>query len=57
MVENNMVNVYYSDRKTVYMYTDIVLDTLPEEIQNEIIGAKYIRSPMELYNFLESYSS
>ncbi len=57
MVENNMVNVYYKDKKTIYMYTDIALDTLPEEIQNEIIKIKYIRSPKELYNFLETYSS
>ena len=57
MVENNLVNVYYKDKKTVYMYTDIVLDTLPEDVQSEIISIKYIRSPEELYNFLETYSS
>ena len=57
MVENNLVNVYYKDKKTVYMYTDIALNTLPEDIQNEIINIKYIRSPEELYNFLETYSS
>ncbi len=57
MVENNVVNVYYKDKKTVYMYTDISLDTLPPDVQNEIISIKYIRSPEELYNFLETYSS
>lgn len=57
MVENNMVNVYYKDKKTVYMYTDISLDTLPPDVQSEIISIKYIRSPEELYNFLETYSS
>ncbi len=57
MVENNMVNVYYKDKKTVYMYTDISLDTLPSDVQSEIISIKYIRSPEELYNFLETYSS
>jgi len=57
MVENNMVNVYYKDKKTVYMYTDISLDTLPADVQSEIINIKYIRSPEELYNFLETYSS
>ncbi|MFT3984088.1 MAG: hypothetical protein QM697_09275 [Lachnospiraceae bacterium] len=57
MVENNVVNVYYKDKKTVYMYTDISLDTLPTDVQNEIISIKYIRSPEELYNFLETYSS
>ncbi len=57
MVENNMVNVYYKDKKTVYMYTDISLNTLPLDVQSEIISIKYIRSPEELYNFLETYSS
>lgn len=57
LVENEYINVYYSDLKTVYLYTDILLSDLPEDIQQEILDKKYIESEEELYNFLESYSS
>lgn len=57
LVENEYINVYYSDLKTVYLYTDILLSDLPEDIQQDILNKKYIESEEELYNFLESYSS
>lgn len=57
LVENEYINVYYSDLKTVYLYTDILLSDLPDELQQEILDKKYISSEEELYNFLESYSS
>lgn len=55
--EKNYVVVYCDDLKTVYMSTNIPLDSLPEEWQQEIIQNKYIATEEELYNFLESYSS
>ena len=45
------------DLKTVYMNTNIALDSLPDTLKQEIIQNKYIATEEELYNFLESYSS
>lgn len=55
--EKNFVVVYCDDLKTVYMNTNITLDSLPDELKQEIIQNKYIGTEEELYNFLESYSS
>lgn len=57
IAENNYVTVYYMDKTTVYSYTDIYLNSLPEELQQEIVGGKYILDIKELYNFLENYST
>lgn len=56
-VENNYVVVYYGDVSTLFMYTDIKLDSLPHKLQEEIIHVKYMSGEGDLYNFLESYSS
>ena len=55
--EKNYVVVYCDDMRTVYMNTNITLDSLPDELKQEIIQNKYIATEEELYNFLESYSS
>ena len=55
--EDGFLVVYASDRKTVYEYTDIAYDDLPENVRNEIRYGKYIRSQADLYGFLENYSS
>ena len=57
MVADHFVIVYEEDKKTIHMDTDILLESLSEELQTEIIGGKYIENEQELYNFLESYSS
>ncbi|HKM21747.1 MAG TPA: hypothetical protein VJZ01_06875 [Lachnospiraceae bacterium] len=57
VVENHYVSVYCDDKKTIYMYTGIALDSLPEDIQKEVLAMKYIASIEELYGFLETYSS
>lgn len=57
MEESGYVNIYLSDRKTIYEYTDIPLDMLPLELQSEILEGKGISSEGELYDFLENYSS
>lgn len=51
------VAVYLNDKKTVYEYTDIPLDGLPENLQKEIENGKYIETSEALYGFLENYSS
>ena len=55
--EKNYVVVYCDDLKTIYMNTNITLDSLPDKLKQEIIQNKYIATEEELYNFLGSYSS
>ena len=55
--ENNMVVVYYGDRKTLYMHTNVCLEHLPEQLKLDIIQVKYMETEAELFAFLESYSS
>ncbi len=57
LAKDNKLIVYYDDLQTVYLTTDITLDSLPEKVQLEILHMKYFETEEELYNFLESYSS
>ena len=54
---HGFVAVYLSDKETVYEFTEIPVNDLPEEIQQEIATGKYIPTVKELYAFLENYSS
>lgn len=56
-VYDNEVIVYLEDLETVYIETDIRLDSLPEALQSEIIQMMWLEDEEALYNFLESYSS
>ena len=56
-VYNNEVLVYLEDRETVYIETEIMLEQLPEPLQQEIIDMKWLENEEELYDFLETYSS
>lgn len=56
-VEDNVVVVYESSMEAIYMVTDILLEDLPQDLQEEIINIKYIRNEEAVYHFLESYSS
>ncbi len=55
--EENYVVVYYGDNSTVYMYTNIRVDSLPEQTREEIEKVKEIDTYDSLYSFLESYTS
>lgn len=55
--EENYVVVYYGDNSTVYTYTNIRLDSLPEETRKEIEAVKEIETYESLYSFLESHTS
>lgn len=57
MVADHYVIVYKEDKQSIYMNTDILLESLSSKLQDEIIKGKYIENEQELYNFLESYSS
>ncbi len=54
---NGYVVVYLSDGKTIYEYTDILFEELPEKVRTEVRNGKYIEDQEELYGFLENYSS
>ena len=55
--ESDYLTVYSADGTTVYEYTDISLEGLPENLQKEIQNGKYIETSESLYGFLENYSS
>lgn len=51
------VIVYLYDNYTVFEETEILISTLSEGLQKEIINGKYIPTTVELYGFLENFSS
>ncbi|MCM1047554.1 MAG: hypothetical protein NC433_03930 [Clostridiales bacterium] len=57
MVADHYVVVYEEDKETVHMNTEILLESLSDELQKEIMAGKYMEDEQALYNFLESYSS
>jgi len=54
---DNYVTVYQLPENEIYEYTDVIMDVLPAELQEEIRQGKYLRNEEELYNFLENYTS
>lgn len=56
-ISNGYVVIYRNDNKSIYEYTDICADELPEKLRQELKNGKYIESKEELYGFLENYSS
>ncbi len=57
LAEDGYVAVYHADKKTLFSSTDILINRLPEDLQNEIMNGKCISNEEQLYNFLENYSS
>lgn len=55
--DDNYVAVYQLPENEIYEYTDVIMDVLPAELQEEIRQGKYLRNEEELYNFLENYTS
>jgi len=49
--------VFMKDKETVFFKTDLVVNKLPEAVQQEVMVGKYIDSEIKVYHFLESYSS
>lgn len=49
--------VYEGDGETVYESTEILLNSLPDKLQREILAGKHLSTELELYSFLENYSS
>lgn len=55
--KGEFIVVYYSDLKTVYEYTEIPVNSLPEEIQQMVERGFYVKNAQELYSILEGYTS
>lgn len=56
-VENNYVVVYMDDAQTLYMNTDILVTSLPDSVQQQIIHVMFMPDEASLFAFLETYSS
>ena len=56
-VYDNEVVVYQENRETIYIETDIILETLPEALQRKIMEMMWIENEEKLFDFLENYSS
>ena len=57
MVADHLIVVYRDDQRTLYMNTDILLESLDDALQAEIMQGKYMATEEEVFHFLESYSS
>lgn len=57
MAEKHQLVVYCDDKETLYLKTNIKLDTLPEELRSQIINGMFVQDEKTLYYILESYSS
>lgn len=55
--ENHYVVVYDHSLSNVYMDTEILVENLPEDLQEEILNMKFVEDEKELYQFLEAYTS
>ncbi len=51
------VIVMEADRKTVYEYTSILIEDLPEHVQKQVKEGMKVTSLSQVYGFLENYSS
>lgn len=56
-VQMGRVVVYLTEDDSLYAYTEVKFNNLPESLRREILEGKYIETVEELYHFLESYSS
>ncbi|MGN0153731.1 MAG: hypothetical protein ACI4A3_04730 [Lachnospiraceae bacterium] len=54
---NGMIVILNGDGKTVYEYTQIPINMLPDNVKEEVIEGYYLETEEDLYNFLENYSS
>lgn len=57
LVEENGYVIVIDQQGMVYEYTDISLGHLPAALQDEIRQGKPMSSILEVYSFLENYSS
>ena len=56
-VIDHRVVVLFDDGKTLYMTTDVTMDMLPSELQEELATMIYLKDQQALFDFLEAYTS
>ena len=56
-VEDRCITVYEKETGEVFEHTNIPLESLPQELQAEVLLGKTLEGNEELYSFLENYSS
>ena len=56
-VEDGCITVYEKESGNVFEHTNIPLESLPQELQAEVLLGKTLSGAEELYSFLENYSS
>ena len=56
-VADYKIIVLLDDQKTLYMTTDISLQMLPPEMQEDLADMIFVNNEKELFDFLEAYSS
>lgn len=54
---NGTIVILNGDGKTVYEYTQITIDSLPEDLQKQVLEGYPLDNEEDLYNFLENYST
>lgn len=55
--KDGYVIVYEGDQKTVYEYTSIRVEDLPDKMQQSVKKGIKVSSLRQIYGFLENYSS
>lgn len=57
MEVNGEIGVYREDKTTLYFRTGLDPKALPADVLNEVREGKYMDTELQVYHFLESYSS
>ena len=54
---NGEVCVYKQDRVTLYFKTGLLTKDLPPDVRREVQKGKFMDTELQVYHFIESYSS
>lgn len=57
MEVNGEVCVFEHDRTTLYFKTGLRVEHLPADVRYELQKGKFMDSELQVYHFIESYSS
>lgn len=57
VAEDGFLLVFLKDRKTIYLYTHIPITDFPEKERARLMDGIWFSSMMEVFNYLESYTS
>lgn len=57
VAEDGFLLVFLKDRKTIYLYTHIPITDFPEIERAKLMNGIWFSSMMEVFNYLESYTS